>query len=257
MFICHSLIGQLLHSNALRALWNRALSASWFLCALCLCLFLNVPFVTISLPALLVLVQCTCRSTCPRLFIPYNLASLLREARNSELSCAVTLVSFTVAPQTKITTLLSSLPSNIRKYGCIFMLLYYCALHTVRCNLNSLIAIHTGTQHTDELFDCVYNNFIEEVDAVDNGINDRDGAARYLGISVGAEIYFWQLGWAWVGFKLVVSSALWHSHTRCIKPGSCREWLGIKHYHLSHLPMNPLCTRIIYIPYPHSLPSLN
>lgn len=74
------------------------------------------------------------------------------------------------------------------------MLLYYCAIHAVRYNLNSLIAIHTGTQQTDELFDCVYNNFIEEVDAVDNGINDRDGAARYLGISVGAEIYFWQLG---------------------------------------------------------------
>jgi len=61
----------------------------------------------------------------------------------------------------------------------------------VRYNLNSLIAVYTGTQQTDELFDCVYTNFIEEVDAVDNGINDRDGAARY---SVGADIYFWQLG---------------------------------------------------------------
>jgi len=61
----------------------------------------------------------------------------------------------------------------------------------VRCNLNSLIAIHTGTQQTDELFDCVYNNFIEEVDAVDNGINDRDGAARY---SVGAGIIFGSWG---------------------------------------------------------------
>ena len=73
----------------------------------------------------------------------------------------------------------------------------YCIIvphHTVGCNLNSLIAIHTGTQQTDELFDCVYTNFVEEVDAVDNGINDRDGAARYLGISVGAEISFWQFG---------------------------------------------------------------
>ena len=31
---------------------------------------------------------------------------------------------------------------------------------------------------TDELFECVYTNFVEEVDAVDNGISDKDGAAR-------------------------------------------------------------------------------
>lgn len=31
---------------------------------------------------------------------------------------------------------------------------------------------------TDELFECVYTNFVEEVDAVDNGISDKDGPAR-------------------------------------------------------------------------------
>lgn len=32
---------------------------------------------------------------------------------------------------------------------------------------------------TGELYNCVYTNFVEEVDAVDNGINDRDGTPRY------------------------------------------------------------------------------
>ena len=31
---------------------------------------------------------------------------------------------------------------------------------------------------TEVLFDRVYTNFVEEVDAVDNGISDRDGAPR-------------------------------------------------------------------------------
>ena len=57
----------------------------------------------------------------------------------------------------------------------------YPHIHNSRCE-KSLIAVHIGTQQnhlTDELFDCVYTNFIEEVDAVDNGISDRDGATRY------------------------------------------------------------------------------
>ena len=31
---------------------------------------------------------------------------------------------------------------------------------------------------TEVLFDRVYTNFVEEVDAVDNGISDRDGTPR-------------------------------------------------------------------------------
>ena len=33
----------------------------------------------------------------------------------------------------------------------------------------------------EELFDRVYTNFVEEVDAVDNGINAFDGTPRYVG----------------------------------------------------------------------------
>lgn len=35
-----------------------------------------------------------------------------------------------------------------------------------------------GDSVTDELFDCVYSNFVEEVDAVDNGIDDKEGVPR-------------------------------------------------------------------------------
>lgn len=34
------------------------------------------------------------------------------------------------------------------------------------------------------LYDRAYYNFLEEVDAVDNGISDRDGASRYAGFCV-------------------------------------------------------------------------
>ncbi len=33
---------------------------------------------------------------------------------------------------------------------------------------------------TEELYDCVYTGFVEEIDAVDNGINDRDGVPRFV-----------------------------------------------------------------------------
>ena len=36
----------------------------------------------------------------------------------------------------------------------------------------------------DELYDRVYTNFVEEIDAVDNGINDRDGAPRCVCVCV-------------------------------------------------------------------------
>ena len=34
------------------------------------------------------------------------------------------------------------------------------------------------SNETEELFDSVYTNFVEEVDAVDNGIESRDGLPR-------------------------------------------------------------------------------
>lgn len=37
----------------------------------------------------------------------------------------------------------------------------------------------------EELFDRVYANFIEEVDAVDNGISAFDGTPRWVGGEVG------------------------------------------------------------------------
>ena len=42
-----------------------------------------------------------------------------------------------------------------------------------------IIELSQEDQRTEELYDCVYENFIEEVDAVDNGINDRDGEPRW------------------------------------------------------------------------------
>ena len=40
------------------------------------------------------------------------------------------------------------------------------------------IGTHEDDGTTEELYDCVYINFVEEVDAVDNGISDRDGTPR-------------------------------------------------------------------------------
>ena len=35
------------------------------------------------------------------------------------------------------------------------------------------------TSELEELYDYVYAQFLEEIDAVDNGISDRDGQPRY------------------------------------------------------------------------------
>ena len=44
---------------------------------------------------------------------------------------------------------------------------------------NVTIGMNYDNNIIEELYDAVYANFVEEIDAVDNGIADRDGRARY------------------------------------------------------------------------------
>ena len=50
-----------------------------------------------------------------------------------------------------------------------------------RCVLCVLcvLGVAMDTSELEELYDYVYAQFLEEIDAVDNGISDRDGQPRY------------------------------------------------------------------------------
>lgn len=52
-------------------------------------------------------------------------------------------------------------------------------LHFGRQLLAQLTQLATGDRQVEALFDKMYENFVEEVDAVDNGISQYDGEARY------------------------------------------------------------------------------
>ena len=54
---------------------------------------------------------------------------------------------------------------------------YYYTWSTKRLFIYSIGGDPTSNE-TEELFDSVYTNFVEEVDAVDNGIESRDGLPR-------------------------------------------------------------------------------
>ena len=52
------------------------------------------------------------------------------------------------------------------------------------CVHNGELVIYADTGVEDplieELYNCVYADFVEEIDAVDNGISDRSGTIRYV-----------------------------------------------------------------------------
>ncbi|XP_011403086.2 PREDICTED: UPF0160 protein MYG1, mitochondrial-like [Amphimedon queenslandica] len=55
-------------------------------------------------------------------------------------------------------------------------LIYY---HYGERVLSALTGFSIGSSELASLYDAVYNNFIEEIDAVDNGIQDREGIPKY------------------------------------------------------------------------------
>ena len=59
----------------------------------------------------------------------------------------------------------------------------YCSLYTSELSLDNKTLIISETNKTDPkvsvIFDKVYENFVEEVDAIDNGINVAEGKQRY------------------------------------------------------------------------------
>ena len=44
----------------------------------------------------------------------------------------------------------------------------------------TLTGLEAESSALEDLYDYVYSNFMEEIDAVDNGISDRDGEPRYV-----------------------------------------------------------------------------
>ncbi|KAI5616267.1 UPF0160 protein MYG1, mitochondrial, partial [Silurus asotus] len=62
-------------------------------------------------------------------------------------------------------------------------------LHFGRRILSHLTGLEQGNRQLEILFDKMYENFVEEVDAVDNGISQHDGEARYtVSTTLGARV---------------------------------------------------------------------
>lgn len=53
-------------------------------------------------------------------------------------------------------------------------------LHFGRTLLAQILEVKPEDQIADMVFDLVYENFIEEIDGVDNGVNQYDGEPRYF-----------------------------------------------------------------------------
>jgi uncharacterized UPF0160 family protein len=53
-------------------------------------------------------------------------------------------------------------------------------LHFGRKVISQILEVKVDDPITEVVFDQVYENFIEEVDGIDNGVNQYDGTPRYF-----------------------------------------------------------------------------
>ena len=53
-------------------------------------------------------------------------------------------------------------------------------LHFGQTLISQILETKVGDSVTDSIYDKVYENFIQEIDAIDNGISQSDGEQRYI-----------------------------------------------------------------------------
>ena len=64
---------------------------------------------------------------------------------------------------------------------CIYTYMYIAHTHIhTHIHTYTLTGLEAESAALEDLYDYVYSNFMEEIDAVDNGISPRDGEPRYV-----------------------------------------------------------------------------